>query len=40
MAKGSTGKINGFLKDLLGDGYTLKKLGVKVKKKDAAGVRC
>ncbi len=39
LAGGSTRKINGFLKDLLGDGYTLEKLGVRVKKKDAAGVR-
>ncbi len=39
FAAESTGKINGFLKDLLGDGYTLEKLGVRVKKKDAAGVR-
>ena len=37
LAVNSTREVNGFLRDLIGKGYTLKDLGIKLKKKDAPG---
>ena len=37
LAVNSAREVNGFLRDLIGKGYTLKDLGIKLKKKDAPG---